>query len=209
MIDTPITIETMHPKYNGQLSRLLVYGFRGKFQTYTNLTDDKLALFFEKLLNAFPLEPASHRVIALQNNKLIGSLAIKWKPEAELKQEKQNFSLWDLFKLFDKWDLFKLFLSLYFLNHTPKPKECYIADVSVHPAYRGKGIGRLLLQWALQYVRNDPKLNVLSLHVAGKNTKAKHLYEQLAFQTHYQKTSFIRYFLFNERKWDYMMLPLK
>lgn len=208
MTDTSIIIEPMQAKYNKQISRLLVHGFRGKFKPLSNLNDEDLAHFFEKLFDYFPVEPASQRIVALQDEEVIGSLSIKWKAESNLKQEKQKFP-WQAFKMFEKWTLVKLFLALYFLNHQPQARECYIADVSVHPAHRGKGVGKQLLQWAQHYVQTEPFLDVLSLHVSGKNQRAKHLYEQLSFHTHYQKNSLARYLIFNEFKWDYMVLNLK
>lgn len=207
MTIAPIIIEPMQAKYNQQVSRLLVHGFRGKFQSLTSLNDDDLALFFEKLFDHFPTEPASQRIVALQDGEVIGSLSIKWKAESDLKQE-QKLS-WQGLKIFGKWTLVKLFLTLYFLNHQPQARECYIEDVSVHPAHRGKGVGKRLLQWAQHYVQTEPLLDVLSLHVSGKNQQAKQLYEQLSFHTHYQKNSFVRHLLFNELKWDYMVLKLK
>lgn len=67
MTIAPIIIEPMQAKYNQQVSRLLVHGFRGKFQSLTSLNDDDLALFFEKLFDHFPTEPASQRIVALQD----------------------------------------------------------------------------------------------------------------------------------------------
>jgi ribosomal protein S18 acetylase RimI-like enzyme len=197
----------MKPKYNQQISRLLIYGFRGKFHPLTNLTDTELALFFEKLLDYFPNEPASQRMVALQSEEVVGSLSIKWNATPNTKQEAQKIP-WHLFKLFGKWNSVKLFLALYFLNHQPQDREYYIADVSVHPAHRGKGIGKQLLQWAKQSVQADPYLDTLSLHVSDKNLRAKKLYEQLSFQTQEQKSSFTRYLLFNEFKWHYMVQKL-
>lgn len=49
MTASRITIDPMQAKYNPQVSRLLVHGFRGKFQHLTNLSDEDLALFFKKL----------------------------------------------------------------------------------------------------------------------------------------------------------------
>jgi ribosomal protein S18 acetylase RimI-like enzyme len=206
MTIAPITIEPMQSKYNPQVGRLLVHGFRGKFQHLTNLNDDDLALFFEKLFDHFPKEPASQRMVALQEGEVIGTISIKWKAEADRKQ-KQELSSWKSFNRFGGWNLLKMLIGLYFLNHEPQAGECYIADVAVDPKHRSKGVGKLLLQWAQHVV--EPHLDVLSLHVVGKNPRAKHLYELLSFQTHLQKKSLVRQLLFNESNWDYMVLNIK
>ncbi|WGU97839.1 hypothetical protein QJQ58_07405 [Paenibacillus dendritiformis] len=78
MTTSRITIEPMQAKYNPQVGRLLVHGFRGKFQHLTNMSDEDLALFFEKLFEHIPAEPASRRIVALQEGEVIGTLSIKW-----------------------------------------------------------------------------------------------------------------------------------
>lgn len=49
-----ITIEAMQAKYNPQVSRLIVHGFRGKFQHLTNLSG--LLFFSRSCLINFPLK---------------------------------------------------------------------------------------------------------------------------------------------------------
>lgn len=200
----PLIIEPMQPKYHQQVSRLLVHGFRGKFQPLTSLPDNMLALFFEKLFDQFPGELASHRMIALQGGEVVGSVCIKVKAELNIKQEIMNFP-WCDFNLFGKRNLFKLFLSLCLLNHQPQAGECYIEDISVHPAHQGKGIGRCLLKWAQQHVQTNSCLTMLSLHVSERNQHAKKLYEQMSFYTQDQKSSMFRYLLFRELEWNYMV----
>jgi hypothetical protein len=56
MTATPITIEPMQAKYNPQIGRLLVHGFRGKFHPLTNMIDDDLALFFQKAGECYSTE---------------------------------------------------------------------------------------------------------------------------------------------------------
>ncbi|EPY03829.1 hypothetical protein PAALTS15_28846 [Paenibacillus alvei TS-15] len=199
-----ITIEPMQAKYNAQVGRLLVHGFRGKFQHLTNLNEENLALFFEKMLDSFPAEPASLRVVALQAGEVIGTLSIKWKANAEVQQATSNLPSRKDYPFIGKWAFLKLVIGLSLLEHKPLAKECYIADVAVHPDHRSKGVGRLLLEWAQQFALAEPSLNILSLHVAGTNPRAKQLYEQLSFSTHKQEYSILRHFFFNEGTWHYM-----
>ncbi|CAH8712319.1 GNAT family N-acetyltransferase [Paenibacillus thiaminolyticus] len=209
MTASRITIEPMQAKYNPQVSRLIVHGFRGKFQHLTSLSDEELALFFEKLFDQFPAEAASRRIVALQEEQVIGTLSIKWNADSGKKQENRKLPSWRSFHSIGTWDFLKLLIGLSLLDHQPQAGECYIADVAVHPDHRSKGIGKMLLEWAQQLVHAEPSLNMLSLHVSGKNPRAKHLYEQLSFYTHSQGNSIMRHFLFNERKWHYMILRLK
>ena len=205
---TPITIESMHERYNAQVSRLLVHGFRGKFQALTKMNDDELSLFFEKLFDQFPIEPATQRMVAILDGNVVGSISIKWDNGSYMKQLSKHHS-WESFRIFGNWNLFKMLLGLYFLEHKPKPGECYIADVVVHPDYRSMGVGKLLLNWAHHFFQSDSRLDKLSLFVSGSNPRAKRLYEELSFQTCLQKNSFIRHLLFNEKTWHYMVMRVK
>ncbi|ASA25809.1 GNAT family N-acetyltransferase [Paenibacillus donghaensis] len=205
MITTPIIIETMHSQYNQAVSRLLVDGFRGKFQTLTKLNDDKLALFFEKLLIHFPDEAGGQRVVAMQNGEAVGTMALKWKPESSVDSQAQHRASWQDFNKFGKWNLLKLLLGLHYLAHQPKERECYIADISVQPHHRGKGVGKQLLEWAQHNMQTLPLVDHLSLHVSANNQRAKQLYEQLSFRSCSKKNSIMRSLLFNEYEWDYMI----
>ncbi|WP_255505002.1 GNAT family N-acetyltransferase [Lysinibacillus sphaericus] len=204
----PITIEPMEPKYNPQVSRLYVHAFRGKFQTLTNMNDGDLALFFEKLFACTPIDPASQRMVALQDGEVIGTISIKIKLETNIKNKQSNFP-WRSFKSFGKWNVFKMSIGLYLFDYKPKYGECYIADVVVHPDHRSKGVGKLLMQWAQDFVQGEPLLVRLSLHVSGKNQRAKDLYEKISFRTHLQENSFVWHFLFNEKEWYYMVKDIK
>lgn len=208
MTAAPITIEPMHERYNAQVSRLLVHGFRGKFQTLTKMNDDELSLFFEKLFDHFPNEPATQRMVAIQDGKVVGSISIKWDNDSHMKQQSILRS-WESFRVFGKWNLYKMLLGLHLLEHKPKPGECYIADVVVHPDCRSIGVGKLLLNWTHHFVQSDSRLDKLSLFVSGSNPRAKRLYEELSFQSQLQKNSFIRHLLFNEKTWHYMVMRVK
>ncbi|TVX94676.1 GNAT family N-acetyltransferase [Paenibacillus agilis] len=210
MMKSPITIEPMQAKYYPQVSRLLVYVFRGKFQHLTTMSDDDLALFFEKLFEHFPTDPASRRMVALQDGEVIGTISVKWRGEYNngRKGRKQKLSSWKNFNRFGKWNLIKMLIGLHVFKHKPEMGECYIEDVVVHPDHQGKGVGKLLLQWALHFVQTEPMLDMLSLYVSGKNPRAKQLYERLSFYTHSQSNSMVWHLLFNEMKWDYMVMKM-
>ncbi|UVI30254.1 GNAT family N-acetyltransferase [Paenibacillus spongiae] len=208
MSAAPLTIEQMQMKYNAQVSRLLVQGFRGKFQSLTNMKDDDLALFFEKLLDHYPHEPFGRRMVVLLEGIVVGTMSIQWKGDSDPELKRKPLS-WKSFNRFGKWNLMKMMLGLHFLEHKPQAGECYIADLVVHSDHRGIGVGTNLLQWAKQYVQAEPHLDVLSLFVSGHNERARHLYEQLSFHTKFQRSSLARHIFFRERKWNYMVLRLK
>jgi RimJ/RimL family protein N-acetyltransferase len=53
--------------------------------------------------------------------------------------------------------------------------------VSVHPNYRGQGIGRQIIQMLIDWAQGVPQIEKLILHVMNTNTGAIKLYESLGF----------------------------
>jgi ribosomal protein S18 acetylase RimI-like enzyme len=64
--------------------------------------------------------------------------------------------------------------------HTTKPGETYIEQISVSAEARGKGIGKLLLEWAEARAR-EHKSTVVTLSVLSGNP-ARRLYERFGFE---------------------------
>lgn len=57
-----------------------------------------------------------------------------------------------------------------------------IGNVVVHPDYRGRGIGRALVEAALEAARKDAEVRWVGLEVRVDNAPACHLYESLGFE---------------------------
>lgn len=140
----------------------------------------------------------------MQEGEVIGTLSLQWHSRSQANQG----TIWRLVKKLNPrqaWAKFRLMTGLQLLSHIPDHSECYIADISVHPDYREKGVGTLLIQWAQDYTYAHPRLRYLSLHVAASNSGAQHLYEQHSFRTLEMKHSLLSQLLFGERTWHYMI----
>ncbi|HQE25183.1 MAG TPA: ribosomal protein S18-alanine N-acetyltransferase [Candidatus Atribacteria bacterium] len=59
--------------------------------------------------------------------------------------------------------------------------EGHITTFAIHPAYRGKGFGKKLFSYVLDYARNEGCREVL-LEVRPSNVKAQNLYRKFGFQ---------------------------
>ena len=60
-------------------------------------------------------------------------------------------------------------------------REMYIDTFAIDPTYRGKGLGKQLLQFAIEYYVVQQR-KTLGLLVEENNAKAKKLYEHLGFK---------------------------
>jgi ribosomal protein S18 acetylase RimI-like enzyme len=70
------------------------------------------------------------------------------------------------------------------LEFSPKPKTCHSALVLgmyVRPRYRGQGVGRLLMQGAVELASARPKVSVMTLTLTESNEPAQRLYESTGF----------------------------
>ncbi|MFC6647808.1 GNAT family N-acetyltransferase [Paenibacillus rhizoplanae] len=201
----PITIEPMEAKYNHAVGLLLAQAFQGKFQNRIRLKEGELAGCFEMLLQYAPADPYTHRMVAVQQGEVIGSIAIKRTPEARLLGKRQTPPLPGTSQLLGKRGMIRMLIGLYVLDHTPASGECYITDLAVQPEHQNKGVGRLLVEWAQKLVDTDPGLNRLSLHVSAGNPHARQLYGKWSFHTEAREIRYTLYLLFNELRWEYMV----
>jgi ribosomal-protein-alanine N-acetyltransferase len=60
--------------------------------------------------------------------------------------------------------------------------ECHITNVAVHPAYRRQGVGRLLMQSAIEFTEAAGGRHI-TLEVRRTNLVAQHLYQSFGFQS--------------------------
>ncbi len=59
--------------------------------------------------------------------------------------------------------------------------EGHIANIAVHPLFRGRGIGEALLGYAMAHCRGE-SANKMTLEVRKSNTAARSLYEKMNFK---------------------------
>jgi ribosomal protein S18 acetylase RimI-like enzyme len=60
-------------------------------------------------------------------------------------------------------------------------KVAYISDVAVDPAFEGQGVGRILLDKAEDWAR-EQGCSLLTLYVFSNNSRARKVYEKLGFK---------------------------
>jgi ribosomal protein S18 acetylase RimI-like enzyme len=62
-------------------------------------------------------------------------------------------------------------------------RECYLAELCVAPARRGRGIGRALMTFAIDLARAEG-CDYMDLGTSETDVVARHLYESLGFDNH-------------------------
>ena len=67
-----------------------------------------------------------------------------------------------------------------------------LLGIGVHRSHRRRGLGRQLLQHAIEWARREPSLHWLDLEFLGGNLGAERLYRQLGFQETGRAPDFFR-----------------
>jgi RimJ/RimL family protein N-acetyltransferase len=84
--------------------------------------------------------------------------------------------------------------------------EGMLKFVMVHPSQRGKGLGKAMLQLAIEYAFNITKVDAVQLNVFPENTRAKKCYESVGFVE--RKTN-VGAFSFKDESWGRCNMVIK
>lgn len=84
--------------------------------------------------------------------------------------------------------------------------EGMLKFVMVHPSKRGQGLGKAMLQLAIEYAFNITKVDAVQLNVFPENTRAKKCYESVGFVE--RKTDFCA-FSFKDESWGRCNMVIK
>lgn len=77
--------------------------------------------------------------------------------------------------------------------------EGMLKFVIINPSQRGKGLGKAMLQLAIEYAFNITKVDAVQLNVFPENTRAQKCYESVGFVA--RKTD-VNAFSFEDETWD-------
>ncbi|WP_145326045.1 GNAT family N-acetyltransferase [Paenibacillus xylanexedens] len=201
-----VQIERIQPDRYKIASELMAYGFGHKFQRSTAMSLSDLATAFEQMLHHVPQDTGNLRVVAREDDVIVGTMSLKWKPGSheQIAGKVRGSQVWDACYHIGTLRRLLMLTGIHLLKHEPVTQECYIEDIVVHPQHQSKGIGRQLLAWAQQYMLQSRQMSYLSLHVASHNLKAIQMYERLQFHTQNSTKSWMTGMLLGEQQWNYM-----
>jgi RimJ/RimL family protein N-acetyltransferase len=65
--------------------------------------------------------------------------------------------------------------------------------IAIHEGHQGKGLGKKLMQYLIEWTKNHPKIEKFELQVRSSNTRAINLYKSLGFAEEGRKTKRLKY----------------
>lgn len=77
-----VQIERIQPDRYKIASELMAYGFGHKFQRSTSMSLSDLATAFEQMLHHVPQDTGNLRVVAREDDVIVGTMSLKWKSDS-------------------------------------------------------------------------------------------------------------------------------
>ena len=78
--------------------------------------------------------------------------------------------------------------------------------IVIHEGHQGKGHGKMLMNYLIDWAKAHPKIEKFELHVRSSNTRAIKLYESLGFVEEGRKTKQVKYSADNYQDNVYMAM---
>ena len=152
-----------------EVSKIFIQGFGHMFKGFSK--DEKsMAECFEKSF------VKSLFYVALENNKVLGFIAISNNKTRAIKLNREAF-----YNKFGKLKTFIFCSQIGLIIEKPEVKEeseCYIDFLAVNEDYRNKGVATELLN----YVHKSENYKDYYIEVLSKNIGAKRLYEKVGYE---------------------------
>jgi len=114
-------------------------------------------------------------VIAMEQGRVLGVAGLSYAGGKSL-----DISVWQLLRRLKAGSLRAALLGRAF-DHKPEDGEMIVDMLAVRREFRGRGIGRGLLEWVSGFAK-DRGYNRLRLHVTDRNHRAKSFYEDVGFR---------------------------
>lgn len=182
-----------------KIKSLVINAFQSKFTSLANLDEINYLSLINHLWEIPYDSHNAKQVVIKDNHNICATMLIKRK--SKKKEKGLKFDYISLSKQYGHRNVIKLITGLLVLNHSVKKEEWYIDHIAVDKNYRGKGIGKVLINWAKDFIEQG---NKLTLFVSTKNKNAIHLYTKEGFQIKNKKISFWKWILFREPCWYFM-----
>jgi len=168
------------------VGRLTVQAFEGKFKHCVGSANLERAM--RGAADAMRLmEREYHRIlVAVYNGQPAGVMELKFHDSRDPSSAGSAFT-----NYLSCWPSMRLSYMGCVMEHKSRRGECYIAMICCDAAFRGKGIGKQLMQ-AAEGLARDRHCTHMTLEVAADN-RARNLYERQGFVVQHTTDSCVAY----------------
>ena len=204
----PLVVEPFKNQDLNAVLQLIATSFQSKFETMVSLSNAQIISLLNDTWHLRENNPTNGHFVAKVGDKIAGVILLKYASQDRI--DDRNVGFFKLAKTYGLKNTTKYLIGMSLLDHQLLAHECYIEHIAIDPAYRGMGIGTVLIHHAKEFARTLPDITHYSLNVAGSNVNAYKLYKRLQFAEVEDKTinSHFMQWLVGEKKWLYMTQAL-
>ena len=207
MLEEAYTVRDAGPRDDADIAGLVVEGFLDKFRPIFGRRMDRSMAVMDKWVR---LEHSlgGVRSLVIENNvnaEIAASVGVR---TGSSQDEALSRGLWEALRRnlgFPRASWAASLLS--YPRYAASTSEAYVERLVVSPAFRRRGIARLLLAAAEDLARETGKETV-GLHVGGNNLAALRLYEAEGYKQAGRQRSLLTNYLLDIREWLYLKKEL-
>lgn len=185
-------------------SALFFQSFANKFTKLKFSSKEEQQSLFNELWKLHFIEQSEQQFVASYKGEIIAAFGISMATDKPVQGLNFASSALKLSRQFSLLNTIKTTWICSLFNHSPDVNEAYISYIGVSNQFQGKGIGKYILRWIMEYINKNSNIDYISLYVAQNNTGAKKLYEHLGFTVDKYEKSLITRLSMNVNSWFYM-----
>lgn len=185
-------------------SALFFQAFASKFAKIKFSSATTKQSLIDELWKLHFVDQSEQQFVVIYQGKIIAAFGIAVTTGETMPKSKFASSSLKLSKQFGLLNTLKAAWICSLFSHTPDTDEVYISYIGVDNQFQGKGIGKYILRWIMNYASQNKNINHVSLYVSQSNTGAKKLYENLGFTVEKYEKSLVTQFSMNIYSWFYM-----
>lgn len=188
-----------------QTAALIYAAFCDKFQRTRRLSPRLQWRLFYRLWSWQQSGSRERSFVVKQDEQVVAAFALNAAAgENNVGRRPRTLPIWRLCRRYGWLNVWRMYLQMAVLRHTPAADELYLSYLAVAENQRGKGVGRLLLQWMNDYAVGQGADRRLSLHVSRRNVDAQRLYRRCGFRVRREEHYTSLGLLFGQADWVLM-----
>ncbi len=200
-----IVIASAKPKDAKDVAILLYEGFLSKMQTILRGDEEILLPFLMQYYSRILTNEYHNLIVSKNKSNIVGLLVLTGPTIPTINSLPTLSSLRPVLMKLDLKRFFRFLIGFTILDHVPNIRDSiYISTITVKKEYRGKGIGKILIDVA-DKIGQKRGLSKTCLYVAEDNYRAISLYQKKGYKIRHVERNRLLYSLFGIYGFFYMI----
>lgn len=185
-----------------QTAALIYAAFDDKFQRQCGLGARQQWRLFYWLWSWNQSNSQEHSFVVRRAGKVVAAFGLKSAGRlGNCALRARPLPILGLCRRYGMLNFWRMYLQIAFLQHAPAAGELYLSYLAVDEKLRGKGVGKMLIEWITDYAAAQQPNRWLRLHVSQQNIGARRLYQQCGFNIGRRERHVSLWWLFRQANW--------